>query len=159
MATFDFKSATQLELKDLDVAKHRHPGGGPRRWIVRGAKEGRLLWYKINVKNRGSSKARENLTQLEEAVENLRHLDHEASYDDLYPVVSSFYLVEEAARLNYGDENDWRYKKRIRVPFTDVNNLGRSVSGVGRTLKRPFHGDFGKECLCYICRPDLEKED
>lgn len=155
---FEFKSITQLEPKDPDVAKYRHPGGGPRKFITRGAKEGRLMWYKINVKHRGGAKLIDNLTQLEQAVEDIRHLKNEASYDDLYPVVSSFYLVEEAARLYYGDETDWRYKKGVKTPYTDVNNVGRSVSGVGRTLKRPFHGDFGKPCTCYICMPENEKD-
>jgi hypothetical protein len=147
----EFKSVKDLVVKDEDPTKHRHPGG-PRKYIVRGEKAGRLLWFKVNPhKSSVGARLKEELTPTEQIVEELRSSD--VYYDDLYPVVSSFHLVEESARLYKGDIDDWRYRKGVRVPFTDINNVGRSSSGVGRTLRRPFHGDG---CNCYICMPEKD---
>jgi hypothetical protein len=143
----EYKDLKNFVIKDIDPAKHRHPGG-PRKYIVRGEKTSRRIWQKVGGSNKPSARYLVELTPLEKIISDMQENDF--AYTELAPTQSSFALVEEAVCLYKGDPRDERYTiyGNVKVPFADVNAVGMSRSGVGRTLRRPYHG-WG--CTCYEC--------
>lgn len=140
-----YRDIKGLVAKDTDPAKHRHPGG-KRMYITRGEKTSRRMWQKVGQKK--SSLAGRYLAELTPLEQLVDEINESISYETLWPVCSSFALVEEAAALYKGDPRDPKYKSNVKVPFSDINNAGMSRSGVGRTLRRPYHG---WTCTCWLC--------
>lgn len=152
----EYKDVSTLVKKDDTKVEYRHRGG-KRMFIVRGERAGRQMWQKVGNKRSIAGNLVSELTTVEQFVDNMMNsIDY--SYDSLMPMQSSFALVEETVLLYKGNPEDLRFKQEVRVPFTDANNAGMSRSGVGRTLRRPYHG---WTCTCWQCRglkePDREE--